>query len=1388
MSKKSLLSCTTAAVIILFGPHNNLQAAGKFKAGKGEIKTASTGATYEELQTLDGGKIYGTNLVIIGNKDTNKPTMEFAVSAKENGSYIELWNTTIKGTDSNIFRGLEAKNNAAIKMTGGSITATAFAVSFFDSRPSGNENMLENVNVSSIGSEPQYEAISAYNSYLTLKNVTASASNALVVRKNAYVTVSGGSFNGQVNANGGGSITLKDNVKITSNEYGLCVKDPESWVQMIGGEITGKGIAALAENKTRITLTDVTIKAGGSGTGVNSINSMIELNGNTEIKDASVGLLVEGIDGQIKVHGSKNNPSKITGNKYALEAEINGHLFAENVTIKANRNGIGAYAYSPEEPSTNRFSIIELSGNTEITDALIGLKAVGNGRIKVHGSKDLFSNAPIKITGKEIGLNAEYGGHITATDVLIKTSDFGNGVGAIAIDKNSMIELNGNTEITDVLIGLLTVDGGEIKITGSKDSPIKITGKEIGLDAENGGHITATDVLIKTNNFGIEIGAIATDKNSMIELSGNTEITNVVIGLLAQADSQIKVTGSKDNPIKITGKQTAVLTGTSLNGNKANGGSITITDVVLKTNGNGIGASANSQNSMINLQNTTIDDVSIGIEANDGAIIKLNQGVITTIGTGASFNNSKSNENKLENLVIASHNYENLTKVGINTFESKVALKNVTVKNAENGINADSHSEIAISGGIFDTEISSIKAQNDSTITLNDNVTVISYGDALHAEGINSKITMIEGNVKAKEAAFVVKDGGQIDGRKITAEAKNNGIRFDKSQKDKISQINLTHTTLQVENGVGISSQGSTGKVNLKDSEIHADRLFMGITHDAPQHDETFTLSTENSLLQGGVKNDENGRTTFDLKNDTTWFLKTSTQEKDQNGDLLDIAQRSRSDVSVLNLNDSKIVFEKPVENHYHTLHIGLGKNDTPEVYNASGNAAIHFNMAWSDGVAVDDQKADRVLIHGDASGTTTVYVMSDVGDRSNVENTGSPSNTGGISLIQVSGKATEDSFKLANGYITRDGSPYKYTLTAYGPTSSHGIANSEQNLFEEKNENFWDFRLHKAFLNSGSGSTGIPAPVAQTASYLDMPIALFHAGFADIKEQSTLLADIKTTQNFSFFLSPYGNTAKFTSKRGPLKYGYDADINYTAIQAGAALAEIENKDISMHLGLMGTYGQLSFTPKDIEDADKSSLNKWAITAYGTLQHNNGLYLDILASYGMISGDITTKALKNAASVKDTNTWSASATVGKEFAMNHEGLTLEPQVQLVYQQLSFEKIKDADELKVDLKNPSQWLARIGGRLTKTVSSTEQSHTTSVYGKLNFLTAFGDEDTIQIGKDFNLDPTGTSLEGGVGINANLSQNFSIHADVSYRQKLQKAGISGADFSAGIRYQF
>ncbi|WP_208438454.1 autotransporter outer membrane beta-barrel domain-containing protein, partial [Bartonella vinsonii] len=83
---------------------------------------------------------------------------------------------------------------------------------------------------------------------------------------------------------------------------------------------------------------------------------------------------------------------------------------------------------------------------------------------------------------------------------------------------------------------------------------------------------------------------------------------------------------------------------------------------------------------------------------------------------------------------------------------------------------------------------------------------------------------------------------------------------------------------------------------------------------------------------------------------------------------------------------------------------------------------------------------------------------------------------------------------------------------------------------------------------------------------------------------------------------------------------------------------------------------------------------------------------------------------------------------------------------------------------------------------------ENNRLMSFYGKVNLIKTFGDDGTIQIGRSFDLDPMGAAIEGGVGINAQLSHNFSLHGDVNYQQKLQKTGISGASFSGGIRYQF
>ncbi|WP_375656264.1 autotransporter outer membrane beta-barrel domain-containing protein [Bartonella sp. MR63HLJHH] len=1083
-----------------------------------------------------------------------------------------------------------------------------------------------------------------------------------------------------------------------------------------------------------------------------------------------------------------------------LKATLGSKIVSNNLTITGSEteNSTGAIAYSN--------SMITLNGTTTIEKVANGLDVRDGATIKmIDGS----------IAASHIGAIFEMSiNESTLEDVTISS-----GKDDTLMDKgirayNSTVTLN-NVTVTKALTGISANDFSIVKV--SKGT---FNGKIDGVYAQNYSRIT---------------------------LNGTEVISSDAYGLHAD--------GQKSNAEKAT----IIMTGGKVNGKDAalfaeKGGQIDATDVALTTEGKGSGAFVSGDDSTIQLHgDTIINNTLSGLDAvNGGKIISENLSIIG----GEAIDQGPDNER---------------TGVWTSDSGSEVRLMGkTTIQNVDEGFYADGGSEIIsgdliITGGESKTMTVGVNvAEPDSLIKLNGKTTIQNFDVGLTA-GNNSTIKMTNGyigaaqntiknKIDAKKVALWAAFNGHIDVQNASLTAGVSGLQFialyniksDVPQKHQSNEINLTNADVHAENGTGIFVGGFTntnmediptlsiGTVNLKNSEIHADVLLGDGLFENPKSwkndnywnnkevkaisNGTFTLSADQSTLEGRANIAKDRNVHFDLKNKTTWTLKTSTKEKDDDGQLIDIAQRSRSDISTLNLDNSSIIFNGPTEEHYHTLHIGSGKPDSTAVYNATGDAQIYFNIAWSDGVASADQKTDRLLIHGDVSGNTTVYIKSDSGDKNSVVNAADPSNIGGLSLIQVSGKAQEDSFKLANGYTTLGGEPYKYTLTAYGPDSSHGQADIAQNLFDEKNENFWDFRLHKEILETGSGSAGsgsgsagsgsgsagsgsgsgsgpsVAALVPQTASYLVMPNALFYSGLTDMAKQNALLANIRTSvlgkeeeKQTGFFLYTYGSTGTLSSERGPLKYGYGADIRYAALQAGVTLAAIEGQNTATHLGLVGTYGQLSFTPKDISDAGKNTLDKWSLTAYGSIQHNNGFYIDALLSYGILKGHIANAIRGNTAKLNDAKMLSISTTVGKEFATNMEGLTFEPQAQIAYQHLMFNTIEDADNFAVDMNNPSQWLIRVGGRLTKTIS-TENNRPMSFYGKVNLIKTFGDDGSIHIGRDFDLDPMGPAIEGGIGINAQLSHNFSLHGDVSYQQKLQKTGISGASFSGGIRYQF
>ncbi|WP_375621548.1 autotransporter outer membrane beta-barrel domain-containing protein [Bartonella sp. AA97HXZ] len=320
----------------------------------------------------------------------------------------------------------------------------------------------------------------------------------------------------------------------------------------------------------------------------------------------------------------------------------------------------------------------------------------------------------------------------------------------------------------------------------------------------------------------------------------------------------------------------------------------------------------------------------------------------------------------------------------------------------------------------------------------------------------------------------------------------------------------------------------------------------------------------------------------------------------------------------------------------------------------------------------------------------------------------------------------------------------------------------------------------------NGTAKSTILTP--QEESSLVMPIAMFAVGFSDVNNQNILLDNMQITMfepkdhpERGVFLSSYGNKSTFSSKVQAKQDGIQADIRYAALQAGATLIALKDQNISSNFGLFGTYGKLSFTPKNKESFQKNMFDKWSLTAYGNIQHDSGIYASAFLSYGIFKENHATALIKHTSKVKNSKTLGAAATVGQKLSTSLEGVILEPQAQLVYQRLMLGSLSDRssfsddDNSKIDISKPHQWLLRIGGRLTQ-----NKGHALSFYGKLNMIKTFSE--------NFSLAAMESLIEGGFGIQAHLSQNIELHSDISYQHKFKKAGISAINIAAGMRYHF
>ncbi|WP_144754709.1 autotransporter outer membrane beta-barrel domain-containing protein [Bartonella saheliensis] len=803
-----------------------------------------------------------------------------------------------------------------------------------------------------------------------------------------------------------------------------------------------------------------------------------------------------------------------------------------------------------------------------------------------------------------------------------------------------------------------------------------------------------------------------------------------------------------------------------------------------------------SRGGKIVLSDSAFKNVSVGLKADHG-IIEVNRGTIESSQIAA---------------------YAEKVGTSVRLTDTKIKVEGQST-DQESALFISADADIQMKGGFIDVnDAAALYVEKGGRATL-DNVIITSKHQKIKdRENTNRKIERTVFNVKQQGSVYLkntnivstdahvltvgqdfnTQSGGgwgekilisrvNIEDSSIKAIGNNHGINFEMGGETNTYEqglVFLKRTVFEVPAGTAIHNNNSRSYIAVtEDTKISGDLLLTA------EKGGTVAVLADSSSLIGGTRVADDSIAELYLTRGSKWFL-TRRREIDSH-----VANHASSFISFVKLSDSFIAFETPVFHEYQTLHIGKGEK---EVYSAQDRADIYLNTYLRRDGLLDNKKTDRLLIQGDVSGKTTVYVQFIAENQGEIA-TGE--NAHSISLIQVSGKAAEDSFQLNRAYIAVEGLPYQYYLHAYGPDSSLGQAKTSQRLVEGEGD-FWDFRLESKYIQPALGESNLPHSklkirdvVPQVPTYLLLQNALFHVGMMDISNQQKQLQAtrsisrklLKVKDNFSLSVYGYGGSYRYVSDLSLLEYGYDGDVDYNAIETDILLKTIERAYSTISFGIMGAYGKLFLQPRNVEQSQKSPFNKWTFTVYGSVEHNTGFYGDGLLSYGLFKGDVLTHAWGKTATLK-ANPLSVSLSAGKVFMTGYHGLIFDPQIQLVYQYLQFDKFRDIDGIDVEMKKADQWLMRIGGYLSKTFTAYEKDRVISLNGNIHFAHHFGEKQFVHLKDIFQLGSFGSSLETGVGINAQFSSKVILHSNLSYQHKLTKAGFSGVRFSGGLRYRF
>ncbi|MGK7532181.1 fibronectin-binding autotransporter adhesin ShdA [Salmonella enterica] len=438
---------------------------------------------------------------------------------------------------------------------------------------------------------------------------------------------------------------------------------------------------------------------------------------------------------------------------------------------------------------------------------------------------------------------------------------------------------------------------------------------------------------------------------------------------------------------------------------------------------------------------------------------------------------------------------------------------------------------------------------------------------------------------------------------------------------------------------------------------------------------------------------------------------------------------------------------------------------------NYTGNGgSLYLNTVLGD----DDSATDKLVITGDASGTTDLYING-IGDGAQTTN--------GIEVVDVGGVSTSDAFVLKNEV---NASLYTYRLYWNESDNDWYLASKAQS---DDDDSGGDDTPSDGGDDGGNvtppddgGDGGNVTPPDDGGDGGDVA-PQYRADIGAYMGNQWMARNLQMQTLYDREGSQYRNAdgsvwARFKAGKAEseaVSGNIDMDSNYSQFQLGGDILAWGNGQQSFTVGVMASYINADTDSTGNRGADGSqftssgNVDGYNLGVYATwfadAQTHSGAYVDSWYQYGFYNNSVESGDAGSESYDSTANAVSLETGYRYDIALsNGNTVSLTPQAQVVWQNYSADSVKDNYGTRIDGQDGDSWTTRLGlrvdGKLYKGSRTVIQP-----FAEANWLHTSDDVSVSFDDATVKQDLPANRAELKVGLQADIDKQWSVRAQVA-----------------------